>query len=269
MKRLSMMAWKAVLVGGVALVLAFGGWESLLALGTSQKREAEQVGSAASSGTMALAQATQTGQASLRGKVTFPKTPPKPEKILMSADPVCMQQHPHDVFQEDIVVSNDGGLKNALVYIKDGITGTYPAPKQSVVLNQEGCIYHPHVFGIQVGQPLEIINSDPALHNVNCQPKLNKRFNIAQPQKGMKTTKTFDQMEVGIPFRCNVHPWMAAYAGVFPHPFWAVTDENGAFSIQGLPAGSYTIEVWHEKLGTKTQTITLADGETKEISFSF
>ena len=91
------------------------------------------------------------------------------------------------------------------------------------------------------GQKLEIVNSDPTLHNVNCQPKANKKFNIAQPVKGMKTAKTFDQPEIGISFKCNVHPWMVAYAGVFNHPFYAVTDESGAFSIQGLPGGTYTI----------------------------
>jgi len=138
-----------------------------------------------------------------------------------------------------------------------------------VVISQTSCMYEPHVFGLQTGQKLEILNSDSTLHNINCQAKLNKKFNIAQPTKGMKSAKTFDQPEVGVPFKCNVHPWMTAYAGVFSHPFFAVSGADGSFSIKNLPAGTYTLEAWHEKLGVQTQKVTVADGESKEISFSF
>lgn len=215
-----------------------------------------------------VAEAAPTGSGSISGKITLSGSAPARQKVKMSADPVCLQQHSKEVLSQE-VVENRGALQYVLVYVKDGVQGSFPPPTTPVVLNQVGCLYEPHAFGIQAGQPLEIRNSDPTLHNINCQAKLNKKFNIAQPQKGMKSSKTFDKGEVGVPFKCNVHPWMVAYAGVFTHPFFAVSKEDGTFSIQGLPAGTYTVEAWHEKLGTQNQKITLAEGESKQASFTF
>ncbi len=215
-----------------------------------------------------VAEAAPAGSGSISGKVSFSGSAPARQKLKMSADPVCLQQHSGEALSQEVVVNN-GALQHVLVYVKEGAQGSFPAPTTPVVINQVGCMYEPHVFGIQAGQPLEIRNSDPTLHNINCQAKLNKKFNLAQPQKGMKTTKTFDKEEVGFSFKCNVHPWMSAHAGVFSHPFFAVSKEDGTFSIQGLPAGSYTVEAWHEKLGTQVQKITLAEGESKQVSFGF
>lgn len=214
------------------------------------------------------AEAAPGGSATLSGKVSLSGSAPAGQKIKMAADPVCLQQHKEAVTSQEVVSSN-GNLQYVLVYIKEGAQGGSPAPAQAVVLDQSGCMYQPHVFGIQVGQKLEIVNSDPTLHNINCQPKANKKFNIAQPAGSPKREKSFDQPEVGIPLKCNVHPWMVAYAGVFDHPYFAVSGQDGGFQIQGLPAGSYTVEAWHEKLGVQSQKVTVADGETKEISFSF
>jgi len=213
-------------------------------------------------------EAAPAGGAVISGKVALAGTAPAPAKLQMAADPVCMQQHSAAVTAQD-VVANNGMLQWVLVYVKEGLTGSFPVPAESVVVNQTGCMYQPHVFGIQVGQKLEIVNNDSTLHNINCQAKTNKKFNIAQPVKGMKTTKSFDQPELGVPFKCNVHPWMSAHAGVFSHPFFAVTGADGTFSIKGLPAGTYTIEAWQEKLGTQSQKVTVADGESKELNFSF
>ena len=214
------------------------------------------------------AEAAPAGGAVISGSVSLTGNAPAPQKIKMAADPACAQQHPDAVMAREIV-ANNGKLQYTLVYIKEGISGSFPAPAEPVTLNQIGCMYEPHVFGVQVGQKVEILNSDSTLHNINCQAKSNKKFNIAQPTKGMKSTKTFDQPEVGVPFKCNVHPWMAAYAGVFSHPFFAVSDANGSFSIKGLPAGTYTVEAWQEKLGVQSQKVTVADGESKEVSFTF
>jgi len=209
------------------------------------------------------------GGATLNGKATLEGAAPARDKIKMSADPVCLGQHKEPVLSEE-VIANNGALQNVLVYVKDGLSGkSFPAPTTPVVINQEGCQYRPHVFGIQVGQPLEIVNSDSTLHNINAQPKVNRRFNIAQPIKGMKTTKAFDKPEVVVPFKCNVHPWMNAYAAVLDHPFFGVTDSNGSFTLSGLPAGTYTLEAWHEKYGTQTQSVTVTEGETKQVNFSF
>jgi len=225
------------------------------------------IGTVLAAGTTTEAVAA-SGAAVIKGAVSLEGSAPSMKKMKMSADPVCLQQHKEAVHEETVVVNN-GKLQNVVVYVKEGVSGNFPAPQEPVVLNQEGCIYKPHVFVIQAGQPLEIVNNDPSLHNINCQPKNNKRFNIAQPVKGMKSKKSFKNAEIGIPFKCNVHPWMKAYAAVLNHPFHGVTSSDGAFSLNGLPAGTYTVEAWHEKYGTQTQSVSIADGETKEISFSF
>lgn len=221
-----------------------------------------------------LAQATENAQPadggiSVQGTVTLTGTAPDRKKIQMAADPVCLQQHTETVYGEDVVVNEHGALQNVFIYVTEGVSGSFAAPSEPVVLNQTGCGYSPHVFGIQVGQPLEIVNSDATLHNVNAKPSVNRPFNIAQPVKGMKTTKTFTRAEVMVPFKCNVHPWMSAYGGVVDHPFFAVSGSDGSFAISGLAAGTYTLEAWHEVYGTQRASVTIADGETASIEFSF
>jgi hypothetical protein len=201
--------------------------------------------------------------------VRFVGTPPKQDAVQMSADPVCQQQHTTPVVSEEVVVGLDGGLKNVFVYVKEGVSGSFPPPTTPVTVDQVGCWYRPHVFGIQVNQPLEIVNSDPTLHNVNAKPTVNPPFNVAQPVKGMKTKKTFVKPETMVKFKCNVHPWMNAHAGVIAHPFFAVTDEQGAFSIAGLPDGQYVLEAWHEKYGAQTQSITVTQGEAKSVEWTY
>ncbi len=208
------------------------------------------------------------GSATITGSVKFQGSAPAAEKVKMNADPVCEQQHSEPVFTEAVVVNN-GALKNVFVYVKEGVSGSYAAPTTSVTLDQSGCWYKPHVFGVQVNQPMDIINSDATLHNINAKPTVNQPFNLAQPVKGMKTTKKFTKPEIMVKFKCNVHPWMSAYAGVVAHPFFSVSGSDGTFSITGLPAGTYTVEAWHEQYGTQTQSVTVGEGESKSAEFTF
>lgn len=210
------------------------------------------------------------GSAVIQGTVTLDGQAPKLAAIKMSADPVCQQAHSSPVHVEDVVASAQGQLKNVFVYVKDGVSGTYPAPSTPVALDQSGCVYKPHVFGIQVNQPLEVANSDPTAHNVNAKPTANTPFNTAQPSnKAPKVKKTFAKPEVMVKFKCNIHPWMSAYAGVVAHPFFGVSGDDGSFTISGLPAGTYTVEAWHEKYGTQTQSVTVGDGESQSVNFTF
>jgi plastocyanin len=201
------------------------------------------------------------------GKVSFVGTAPKPARLMMNADPVCMRQHKEPVFSEDVIVNKNGTLRNVLVYVKEGLGNKkFDAPSQKVIFDQQGCSYHPHVLGIQTGQELEVVNSDPTLHNVHSLSKENPQFNVAQPKQGMKLTKKFDKPET-FKVKCEVHTWMGAYIGVFNHPFYAVTGDDGTFSLKKLPAGDYTLEAWHEKYGVQTMKVKV--GATGAVSADF
>ncbi len=207
--------------------------------------------------------------ATLTGVIKLAAAAPAMPTIQMSADPYCQSQHPTPAKDEEVVVGPGGELANVFVYVKNAPAGNFPPPSTPVTLDQKGCQYHPHVGGIMVGQPLEIKNSDNTLHNVHAMPNNNTQFNEGQPVP-MSTTKKFDKAEL-VPFRikCDVHGWMKAWMAVLPHPFFAVSQMNGSFTIPNLPPGTYTIVAWHEKYGPKEQQVTVAAKESKALSFSF
>ena len=208
--------------------------------------------------------ATLTGTAALEG------TAPEQKSIQMAADPVCAKLHTSPVTTEFVVANENGTLQNVFVYVKEGLGNRkFDTPSDAVKLDQQGCTYHPHVFGIMVGQGLEIVNSDDTLHNIHAMPEKNQQFNIGQPIKGLTTKKKFETAEVMVPFKCDVHKWMNAYAGVLGHPYFSVTGDTGSFEIGNLPPGDYVVEAWHETLGTQTQNVTVGEKESKEITFSF
>ena len=207
---------------------------------------------------------------SIAGRISFEGTPPAPQPIRMNSDPTCESQSA-GATSEALIVGPEGGLQNVFVYVRDGLGDlAFPIPSTPILLDQQGCRYVPHVLGAQVGQTVEVLNSDPTLHNVHAVPTANSEFNIGQPLPGMKHTHVFSASEVMVPFKCDVHPWMTAYIGVLDHPFFAVTGADGTFELQGLPPGTYTIEAWHETLGTRTQSVTVAEQEaTGDVTFSF
>lgn len=191
-----------------------------------------------------------TGKVLLDGKV------PTPAAINMAADPKCAAMRKDEkLFNQTWVVGKDNQLANVFVSIK-GLPKDkkWEVPKEPVVLDQRGCEYHPRVFGVMVGQDLEIRNSDPTSHNVHALPKLNKEFNVGQPNKGMKKTVKFEKPE-DFRIKCDVHAWMASFPHVTDHPFFAVTDAEGHYSIKAdqLPAGEYELTFWHES-GAKAST---------------
>ena len=214
---------------------------------------------------------TEIFAGNVTGKIIFKGAKPTPQMIKMNADPKCVKMHSgKDAPSQQLVVNSNGTLQYVFVYVKKGLEGKkFPAPSQKVTIDQQGCEYHPHVFGIMVNQPLEIINSDATLHNIHALPKNSPQFNIAQPNKGMKLTKKFDKSEVMVKIKCEVHNWMALYVGVLDHPFYAVSDDKGNFTIKNLPAGDYEIEAWQEKLGTQTMKVSVGASDTKTADFSF
>jgi len=217
--------------------------------------------------------AKTTAGATVKGSVKFEGTAPAPEKIDMAADPVCHEKHKDaPQMKEDLVVNANGTLKNVFVHVKKGLPEDkkWDPPADPVVFDQVGCHYVPHVFGIMVGQTWRIRNSDPTLHNVHSLPKKNTQFNQAMPDKCPDINQKFRNPEMSVTVKCDVHPWMGAVAYVMKHPFFAVSDDKGEFTIKDLPAGTYTLEAIHEKLGTSEPVeVKVADGESKDVTFSF
>jgi len=208
----------------------------------------------------------------LKGHVKYEGKSPKPKRLRMDADPVCGSSHSGPVYSENFKMAKDGSMAEALVWLKN-VSYSGGVPSDPAVLDQKGCVYDPHVFGMVAGQELLIKNSDATLHNIHSMPKVNKEFNFAMP-KVVKTKKsTFTKSEPS-PFyiKCDVHPWMKTWVLVSDHPYYAVTDTNGNFSIDNIPAGTYEVVCWQEKFGSKraiTSEVTIGDGSTtKDFVFS-
>tara|TARA_B100000003_G_scaffold201995_1_gene210729 strand:- start:9145 stop:9855 length:711 start_codon:yes stop_codon:yes gene_type:complete len=202
----------------------------------------------------------------LKGHVSYDGKPPKKKKLKMDADPVCGSSHSSPVYSENFKMADDGSMAEALVYLKN-VTYSGEIPNSPAVLDQIGCIYKPHVFGMVAGQELLIKNSDATLHNIHSMPKVNKEFNFAMPKVVKEKKSTFKQSEPD-PFyiKCDVHPWMKTWVLVSDHPYFAVTDEKGNFSIEGIPAGTYEVVCWQEKFGKRTlvKTVEIGSGDTNQ-----
>ncbi len=206
---------------------------------------------------------------SISGTVKFEGPAPKNKPIKMDADPVCSAKHDSPLIYEYLVLGEGNTMANIFVRVINPPSGDYKTPETFAVLDQKGCRYSPHVQGVMVNQPIEILNPDGTLHNVHALAKVNREFNQAMPKFKKKIVKKFAKEEFMITLKCDVHPWMSCYIGVSSHPFFAVTAEDGKFEISGLPPGTYEIEAWHEKLGTKTATVTVQDDTSAKADFSF
>ncbi len=203
--------------------------------------------------------------ATIDGTVKFNGTAPKEAKIDMSQDPGCKGMNE----AENIVVDN-GKIANVFVYVKDGLGNyTFDTPTTPVVLEQQGCRYHPHVLGVMAGQTLDIKNADPTTHNIHPTPKDNREWNESQPPSSPDIQKSFAREEIMLPVKCNQHPWMKMYINVVKSPFYAVTDKDGKYEIKGLPPGDYTLAFVQEKLGEQDEKITVAAKETKNVDETF
>jgi plastocyanin len=203
--------------------------------------------------------------------VKFEGAVPAPEMIVLTGDPKCVSENgaPQRA-EERIVVGENQALQNVFVYVKDGLGNFgFPIPTEPVVLDQDKCRYTPRVLGVRVGQALQIRNSDPLLHNVRSNGVINQAFNKSTPLEGVRFEHTFATREVMVPFKCDVHGWMSAYVGVLDHPYFGTTAADGKVVLGNLPPGTYTIEAWHEALGTKTVQVTIGAKESKDVSFSF
>ena len=206
----------------------------------------------------------------ITGKVLFTGDKPKMATMDMSATPACELKH-KDAPQksEAVVVNSNGTLKYAFVWVKSGLPDkTWAVPTTAVLLDQNGCMYKPHMIAVMTGQNIDIKTSDSTNHNIHPQPSVNQEWNESQSPGSEDKMKSFARQEIMIPVKCNVHPWMRAFINVVSHPFFAVTGDDGTFTLKGLPPGTYTIEMRQEKYPAQEQTVTVGAKDSKTVDFT-
>jgi plastocyanin len=251
---------------------------SLLSLASSCTKTPEGGGEGPGTDSTGKAYTSKGDEGTITGKVAYTGAAPEGKKIDTSADAACTAASPN-LMTEDWAVK-DGKLANTYVYIKSGTLAdgskvtdyTFPASTTPATLDQNGCHYKPHVLGVMVNQPITITNSDKTTHNIHFTPKNNPDWNQSQVNGAAAMTHKLAVAEVLVPVKCNQHPWMKSYVGVTKHPFFAVTGEDGSFTIKGVPAGKYTVVAWHEggANGTeKTMEVTVAAKGAATADFSF
>lgn len=207
---------------------------------------------------------------SVGGTIHFTGKRPAAKPIDMSEDPACVEAHKGKAYDESFVVSPAGLVANAFIYIDKGLEGkTFEVPVTPVIIDQKGCWFRPRVLGIQVGQVLQVVNSDPVTHNIHPMAEINRAWNHSQGPGDDPLSRKFLKPEVMIPVKCNIHSWMHAFIGVRDDPYFAVTQQDGTFTIANLPPGTYTLAVWQEKLGTQKQEITVTEGHTTVANVTF
>lgn len=236
----------------------------LAACGSSNQPKSETVAN------LPLAHADPATAGTISGSVRFEGTPPAMPAIDMSSNPQCERQHKTPQKAETVIVNRNGTLRNVFVWIEDGLPKErWEPPAESAKLDQIGCVYEPHVLGVMQGQKVEILNSDPVNHNVHAESQINPPWNESEPPRAEHKIKEFDSAEVMFPMTCSVHPWMRSYVAVSPHPFFAVTGEDGTFILKGVPPGTYTIQAVHEKYGRKEGKVTVAPNGTATVDFTY
>ena len=204
----------------------------------------------------------------INGSVRLDGTPPPSSTVDVSSAGDCAQGS-KTVPAGDVLVK-DGKVQNAVVYVKDGLAAHGFTPSDTpVVIDQKGCLFEPRIAAAQTGQPVKFLNSDPLAHNVHGLPDKSPPWNFSLGVKGASRNVTIDKPERFIAVKCDIHPWMRGYLGVFEHPYFAVTGADGRFTLPNLPPGNYVVEAWHERFGTKTANVTVGAKETKTVDFTF
>lgn len=213
------------------------------------------------------AQAARTG--TIQGHIRLTGPAPGNPVIRMGADPMCGRANGGKrVLQEIFAVGAQGALANVFVHLQ----GTFPAtpvPAAPVVIDQQGCIFVPRVVGARTGQALQVKNSDPTAHTVHSSTTKGNEINVSQPKAGIVSTVRMKNEETMLRLRCDIHSWMVGYVGVVPHPYFAVSDRAGAFTIASVPPGRHTIRIWHEFFGAQTATVDVKAGQTATADFTF
>jgi plastocyanin len=201
--------------------------------------------------------------------VGFSGAAPAPKPINMGGVPACAALHPEPVLDQSVRVAN-GKLSDVVVYIQSGFGSRgFAAPTEPVVIDQQGCLYHPQVAAVMVGQPLQFRNSDAEGHNVHGHPQVAEAWNFLMSRQGTARDVFFSKPELGIPVGCDIHPWMRAYVSVFDNPYFGVTGADGTINLTSVPPGDYVIGVWHPTLGALVKPVTLAPRGAATVEFAY
>lgn len=243
---------------------------AVLATGCSRKTEHVPASNPPQNPIVQLFKVDPATAGSISGTVRYTGKVPGRKLIDMSEDPACVAAHHAKAYDESVMVGRGGQLANAFIYISKGLEGkNFPIPSQAVVIDQKGCWFHPRVLGMQVNQPLQIINSDPVTHNIHPMAEVNRAWNHSQGPGDAPLNRKFIKPEIMIPVKCNIHGWMHAYIGVLDHPYFSVSKDDGTFTISNLPPGTYTLTVWQEKLGTQEQQIVVSPQQQAVVDFTY
>ena len=202
----------------------------------------------------------------ITGAVEFTGTPPAMEKLKRDSDPFCAKKAMND----ESVAVKDGKLANVWVHVIKGAPDTKAAADApEVVVGQVDCMYRPRMQTALLGQKVVAKNNDPVLHNVHTYLGAATVFNKGMPNASAKPVVHTAEKEGVIRWKCDVHSWMRGYVGVNKNPFQAVSGEDGTFKIDNIPPGSYTIEAWHEKYGSKTVEVKVEAGKPATVNFKY
>jgi hypothetical protein len=249
--------------------LCFGCAVSLIA-GCSGKPKTALPASPASQPAPSYFKVDPATAGSISGSIHFTGKRAARKLIDMSSDPACVEAHKGKAYDESLVVSRNGSLGNAFIYIEKGLEGkTFEPPTTPAVIDQRGCWFRPRITGIQTGQPLQVVNSDPVTHNIHPMAMVNREWNHSQGPGDPPLNRKFLKPEIMIKVKCNIHSWMHAFIGVVDNPYFAVSKDDGSFEIKNLPPGTYTLAVWQENLGTQEQQITIDPSGNTVTKFTF
>jgi len=213
--------------------------------------------------------ADQAGRGTITGHVRLLGKLPGNPIIRMGKDPMCARMNAGKrVIQETVVAAADGSLANAFIELQ-GPFAQAPGPTGSVTIEQRGCVYSPRVVGVRVGQPLQVKNSDELMHNAHSLSTRCNGFHVSGPKAGMVQQFRLEDEETMLRVKCDVHSWMIAFVGVVSHPYFAVSSTAGTFEIAGVPAGTHTIQAWHERYGMLTQRVRVQASTTNTVDFAY
>lgn len=252
---------RSILLNAMAVLLL----SAFMACSSGEKPAAPREEATAPAAAPAAATEVPAGKGNVEVTVNFTGTPPKMPKIKKGTDPTC---NAAESYSQEVVVNQNGTLNGSVVQMV-GVPGTYAPPAEQVVLDQQGCMYVPHVATAQFNQEVAIRNSDPVLHNVHVFEGKQTIMNQGHPPKGKDIVKTFSNGAHVKKFVCDIHPWMTGWLVMSPDPFHGVTGDDGKVILKDAPVGTYKIEVWQEKYGTKTVDVTVQANQTTAVTVAY